>query len=343
MKRWIWAAAIAALCAGQAWTAEEGEVKTFLVAPTMRDGMGVGPMTCLQVKTDPAADYGMFYSSIQGFDYVPGFEYTLKVRVTERANVPMDASKYIYTLEEVVAKKPAGLSLENTTWKLLSYRNAENRDTKVLPDTETTVAFGDGRVNGSGGINRFFGECRVEGTHLEIGPLGSTMMAGPEPLMKQEQAFLDRLGKADRYLIVGTQLRLRDADGRVVLILEPRKEAGLASTTWNATMVNNGREGVETLVAGTSINLLFGQDGRVSGNAGCNDFSANYEIQGNKLVITGISATEKMSENPPGVMEQEAAFLKALENSDVFRIDGNALELRSETGALQVRFEQAAD
>ncbi len=107
MKSLLSAALALVFFAAPSVNAQDGEVKTYLVAPTMRDGMGVGPMTCLQVKTDPEAKYGMFYSSIKGFDYVPGFEYTIKVRVTERERVPMDASKYIYTLEEVVSKKPA--------------------------------------------------------------------------------------------------------------------------------------------------------------------------------------------------------------------------------------------
>ena len=57
-----------------------GEVKTLYVGPAMRDGMGVGPMTCLQVKESADAAYTMFYSPIRGFDYVPGFEYTLLVK-----------------------------------------------------------------------------------------------------------------------------------------------------------------------------------------------------------------------------------------------------------------------
>ena len=343
MKTFVWAAATAALLAGQAFSADEGEVKTFLVAPAMRDGVGVGPMTCLQVKTSPEAEYGMFYSSIQGFDYVPGFEYTIKVRVTERQNVPMDASKYVYKLEEVVAKKPAGLSLENTTWKLVSYRDSENRNTQALPDTDVTVAFGEGRVNGNSGVNRFFGQCKVEGTRLEFSPLGSTMMSGPPALMQQEQIFLDRLGKAERYLIVGTQLRLQNSERRVILVLEPRKEAALASGTWKATMVNNGRGGVSSLVIGTEITLQFGEDGQVTGNAGCNTYSGRYETQDSKLAITDVSSTEMAAMEPEGVMEQEAAFLKALEKSAVFRIDGNSLELRSEEGALQAKFDLAEE
>jgi len=78
-----------------AGTVDSGDdsVKIFQIGPAMEDGVGVGPMTCLLVKQPPDSNYQMFYSVIKGFDYVPGYEYELKVRVTERENVPADASK----------------------------------------------------------------------------------------------------------------------------------------------------------------------------------------------------------------------------------------------------------
>jgi heat shock protein HslJ len=112
---------------------------------------------------------------------------------------------------------------------LISYKNSAGRETKVIADSETTLSFKKGRVDGAGGINRYFGEGKVNGVTLEVGMLGSTEMAGPPELMKQEQVFLDQLSKAKQYLIVGEQLRLNKADGQVILKFSPHKEAALAA------------------------------------------------------------------------------------------------------------------
>jgi heat shock protein HslJ len=44
-----------------------------------------------------------------------------------------------------------------------------------------------------------------------------------------------------------------------------------------------------------------------------------------------------------GVMEQEAAFLAALERVVRFEIDGDSLRLRADDGALQVDFRGASE
>lgn len=57
----------------------------------------------------------------------------------------------------------------------------------------------------------------VNGDKLAItSPLGSTRMACPEPIMKQEQAFLQTLQSAERYEIKGDSLRLSCADDQVL-------------------------------------------------------------------------------------------------------------------------------
>ena len=49
-----------------------------------------------------------FYSSIDGFDYEPGYEYRLKIERfdawPDRDEPPADASKYGYRLLEVIEK-----------------------------------------------------------------------------------------------------------------------------------------------------------------------------------------------------------------------------------------------
>ncbi|MFC1702394.1 META domain-containing protein [Pseudomonadota bacterium] len=321
-------------------TADSGgeSVKIFQVGPAMEDCVGVGPMTCLLVKQPPDLNYQMFYSAIKGFDYVPGYEYELKVKVNERENVPADASKYEYQLVEVVAKNPAGPSIDNTAWVLENYISVSGTMDPVVEKSEPYLKIADGKATGNTGANNFFGGVKVEGTTLEFSTTGSTMMMGTPELMAQENQFLKLLGETADFLIVGEELRLRNAEQKVLLVFVPRMEVALISPQWKATGINNGKGGVQSLLAGTTVTAIFGEDRKVSGSSGCNKFSGTYERDGNSIKIGPLAGTRMMCAEPGGIMQQETQFLKALENASTFVVEGKTLELRDAKGALQVKF-----
>jgi heat shock protein HslJ len=99
-------------------------------------------------------------------------------------------------------------------WRLVALRQVA-----VLDETRVTAVFGnDGRVAGSAGCNRYFGNVRVTGTRLEVGPLGATRMyctAGG--VMEQEEAFLAALGASRTYRIAGGRLELGPRPDHVTL------------------------------------------------------------------------------------------------------------------------------
>ena len=76
------------------------------VAPYRTACIGVGPMECLQVRREGEDNYSLFYSKIEGFEFEPGYQYTLRVKVTPVENAPADASSERYALLEVVEKTP---------------------------------------------------------------------------------------------------------------------------------------------------------------------------------------------------------------------------------------------
>ncbi len=84
--------------------------------------VGVGPMSCLQVRRgDPAAgEWQNFYSQIRGFDYEPGYLYRLRVRETPLPpeQVPADASSIRYELVEVLGKEPDPRLRVHDIWAL---------------------------------------------------------------------------------------------------------------------------------------------------------------------------------------------------------------------------------
>ncbi len=71
-----------------------------------------------------------------------------------------------------------------------------------------TLHFTGDRVSGFAGVNRFFGAYRISGDDIKLGPLGMTMMAGPESAMQLEQDFTAVLNTADRWEIEAGKLTL---------------------------------------------------------------------------------------------------------------------------------------
>lgn len=304
--------------------------------------MGVAPQMCLQVKESPDADYLLFYSNIEGFEFEPGYEYELLVNKQTVPNPPADASSFRWTLIEVVSKAPVepAASLEGVTWELIAQVNQNGFLTMTF--AEATMTLQGGEAGGRGGCNLFFAPYVLDGNQLTFGPAGSTMMACEEPIMAQEQAFLANLEQSATYEIVADQLHIFDEAGEIILAFRLQAVTPLTGTLWQATMVNNGREAVVSLIEGTELTATFQEDGTVFGTGGCNNFSGGYTVDGDQISIGPLAMTMMFCVEPEGVMEQEMAFAAALESAAVFAIQGDTLELRTADGALAVSFVAAA-
>ena len=174
--------------------AAEGENVTLFVGPNRVPCTGVAPQLCLLVKENPDDEYSLFYSTIEGFEFEPGFEYELLVNKQTVPNPPADASAFRWTLIEVVSKTPVApaAELEGVTWKLIAY--LDQNGMLSMPGVESTITLQDSEAGGQGGCNMFFAPYTLEGDQLSFGPAGSTMMACEERAMAQEQAFLGQPG-----------------------------------------------------------------------------------------------------------------------------------------------------
>ena len=115
--------------------------------------------------------------------------------------------------------EPDAGSLVGPTWSLTTLAGQP-----VLEGTKLTAEFsGEDRVAGNAGCNSFFGEARVDGGRLSVGPLGSTLMACVrDGVMEQEGRYLASLQAATRYTLSGDQLRLGPAAGETTLVFTSR-------------------------------------------------------------------------------------------------------------------------
>ena len=115
-------------------------------------------------------------------------------------------------------------------------------------------------------------------------------------------------------------------------------KSDLAGTSWIVTGYSDGSQALASVLAGTTLTADFAADGTLSGNSGCNDYSGPYKITDNQVGIGPLASNKKACSDPLGVMEQEAQYMAALENAEVFVIDGNVLELSEVDGTLMANF-----
>lgn len=80
------------------------DVLTLTIASEQADCTGVGPQKCFLIKKDGETSWSFWYSGIKDFNYEPGFEYVIDVKVETVANAPADASTINYTFVKEVSK-----------------------------------------------------------------------------------------------------------------------------------------------------------------------------------------------------------------------------------------------
>jgi heat shock protein HslJ len=234
--------------------------------------------------------------------------------------------------------------LEGTPWTLIGYVSADGTTRPVLAGTEVTAIFQDGRLAGSAGCNAYASGYNVTGSAISLtGPAAATLRLCPEPpgIMEQEAAYLAALERIARLNVTPRALTLLDGDGAILLTYVPQAQTPLEGTAWTAQAYNNGRGGVVTLIAGTEITARF-EGGRVAGSAGCNTYTAAYSLNGNAIEISPAASTRMACATPPGIMEQEAAYLAALQTARVYRTEGSRLILETADGARVATFVPAA-
>jgi heat shock protein HslJ len=222
-------------------------------------------------------------------------------------------------------------SLNGTAWLL-----SELPGKPLVDGSSSTLQFAAGRASGSDSCNRFEGSYTQRVTALSFGQLASTEMACAPGLMEQASAVAAALAGTRSHRVNAGRLELLGADGQSTAIYQPQS-AELAGTEWSASSINNGKGGVASLVAGSTVTLTFGPDGRANGSGGCNRFSASFESARGTLKFGAAAATRMMCTSA-GVMDQEQAFFDALGKVAAYRVEADRLELRTAEGALAASF-----
>lgn len=227
--------------------------------------------------------------------------------------------------------------LAGTQWQL-----SELGAKPPVEGTTITAQFSsDGVVAGSGGCNRYRAAFTTSGDTIKIDEaIASTMMACEPEVMEQETAFFAALGAAKGFTATPEKLALTGEDGTELATFAVQSQ-GLADTKWKVTGYNNGKEAVVSPLPEVEATLEFGADGTVSGTGGCNRITGGFTAEDGKVKMGPLVMTSMACPEPEGVMEQEAAFVKALESAATYTVEGNLLEMRTADDAIAVHLVRA--
>jgi heat shock protein HslJ len=110
-----------------------------------------------------------------------------------------------------------GSALDGTHWRLTEW----TLSSLDPADFTITVQFADGQISGHSGVNTYGGPYKLgRGDAFSAGLLACTEMAGQEPAMRAEAAYLTLLDQAKSYKMADRKLTLYDKGGNESLIFE---------------------------------------------------------------------------------------------------------------------------
>lgn len=85
-------------------------------------------------------------------------------------------------------------------------------------------------------------------------------------------------------------------------------------------------------VAHASAELTFNDDGTITGNSGCNGFGGKYKVDRDQVTFSDVVSTLMACDEPR--MSQEGAVHQVLNNTAIFKIEGDTLTLSNNNNVL---------
>ncbi|ASZ10461.1 DUF4377 domain-containing protein [Chitinophaga pendula] len=226
------AIALATVLLANTCNSGKGLQETLLIKENKVPCTGVGPMECMQVRHEQDSTWTLFYDSIEGFDFEPGYTYKLRVAVTKVDNPPADASALRYKLVKVLEKTPATTATpapvpdgdRTNPWRFIAARRWAliqlNGKTLTAP-SDMWIEFDPNnmKIHGNGGCNLLSGAYESSDTTITFQQVVSTRKACIEQeANERESAFLRLLDSHTyRFDVADQTLNLYDS-GKIILM-----------------------------------------------------------------------------------------------------------------------------
>jgi heat shock protein HslJ len=227
--------------------------------------------------------------------------------------------------------------LEGRDWVL------DRTDSSLTLDDEAPVTLtvdGD-EVSGTGPCNTYRGSFELgRDDSVDIRDIALTRRACESRTMDAEDEYvaalegvdqveveLDEGGREHRDRLIltgpdGLRLEFGAFDERDALIGE-----------WTVVNVATANA-LESMLIGTEPTLSFTDDGSLSVDTGCNTAVTDWELDGDEITLGPMAATLRACGDPPGVMDQEAAMLAALDAASRVEVTPGSLTLLDDDGRI---------
>lgn len=230
--------------------------------------------------------------------------------------------------------------INNLTWYLVTIHEDGKAEPVINGTTITAVFSSEGVVAGSAGCNQYSAAYSGGPDSLTIGSPISTEMycESPPGIMTQEARYLSVLQGSGSYRINESLLEIADGNGTTLLTYTATPPDLL--TTWRTITFGTAEGQTWTPGTLTTITLRFNPDGTIGGNAGCNDYTGKFQVNGADSLVVGITGMTKMYCGIGGVMEVEDAYTKTLMQMRHFSLSNNTLRLSDATGNMRMLFER---
>lgn len=208
-------------------------------------------------------------------------------------------------------------------WTLSSLTDGQGTVAPTGMDLPTLSVQGE-QISGFAGCNTFTTSGALTGQTFRFGPLATTRKLCAPEQNALETRVLNVLAQARAFARYGETLILTSGTSKVVFKRAGEME-GKVNTPLMATWRLVGAQGSEPLT------LTFGKDGRVSGNAGCNNFMGEYSALDGQLTFGPLASTRRACIDP-ALNAQEQTFLKDLSEVTGYEVSGSMLRLTTKSG-----------
>jgi heat shock protein HslJ len=157
-------------------------------------------------------------------------------------------------------------------------------------------------------------------------------MACAEEATTFEGTYLGLLARSRFYSARRDTLTIYDGSLTTILVFDAAPRNPLRGN-WRVDSFAPTPNSVTAVLEGTQIEAVFGI-ASVGGFAGCNSYSGTYGTNGNVVRIGRLATTRRACE--PDVMEQETAFLEALQGAALIETRADRVNLTDLSGSIVV-------
>jgi heat shock protein HslJ len=207
----------------------------------------------------------------------------------------------------------------------------------LAPGTRIRLGFGSTDLSVSAGCNHIGGTYRIDAGRLVFDGVFMTEMACDPPRDAQDQWIVAFLTSRPSITLVGTDLTLDNGTTTIRLVdrtlVEP--DLNLVGPTWTVTSLIDG-DAVSSVPAGATATLVFGADGTLQVDDGCNRGSGRWAAEGSGIKVGDVVLTKMACLGPAGALE-EAVLAVLNQGSIAAEIKANLLTLRAGDRGLQLQ------